>query len=137
MAGAESTNGVVGDADEVEEVCQGLRPGGIWYKVLRGFDFTLEAWEAQEILNLGRVWISGFDSPSGYLMKNRLMWWWGRTKCFQDTEINSWKDFGGYIKNYALDEPQGPLVQMSRLCTAQGLSISKEAMCKLRVVYLW
>lgn len=46
MAGAESTNGVVGDADEVEEVCQGLRPGGIWYKVLRSFDFTLEAWEA-------------------------------------------------------------------------------------------
>ena len=61
----------------------------------------------------------------------------GRTKYFQDTEINSWKDFGGYIKNYALDEPKGSLVQRFWLCTAQGLSISKEAMCKLRVVYLW
>ena len=46
MAGAESTTGVVGDADEVGKACRGLRPGGIWYKALRSFDFTLEAWEA-------------------------------------------------------------------------------------------
>jgi len=37
----------------------------------------------------------------------------GETKCFWDTEINSWKDFGGYIKKkkqtYPLDEPWATL----------------------------